>query len=304
MAEDGKRSGRMGIVTVLYGSHDVVEGFFDSLALQGDVDFKLYVIDNSPCPDALERCRGLARQHGIVAEFVFNNANLGVAKGNNQGIALALRDGCASVLLANNDTEFAAGALRRLAEAWRQGADVVTPKILYHGPDRLIWFAGGSIDTWTMRTPHHGMREIDRGQFDAPGDTGYAPTCFLLVDAGVLRQIGAMDEAYFVYYDDTDFIWRLRCAGRRVHYLPQAVVLHKVSTSTGGGESPFTVYYTNRNRVYFIRKHFRGIKRLAALAYMLATRVPTAARLPRLVAGRLWSGVRDGFRMPLGGDRL
>lgn len=289
----------IGIVTVLYGSEDVVDDFFASLARQDDVRFKVYVIDNSATPATLDRCRALAARYGIDAEFVFNGNNAGVARGNNQGIALALRDRCRWVLLANNDTEFAAGVLRALRAPLEQGESVATPKMLYAGAEPLIWYAGGRIDSWTMRTPHIGMRQSDRGQFDEPGYTGYAPTCFLLVDAALFERVGMMDEQYFVYYDDTDFMWRLQVAGIRVRYAPDAVVQHKVSTSTGGGESPFTVYYSNRNRIYFVRKNFTGLRKLVALAYAVLTRLPNAARLPSPIAAKLWQGVRDGFAMPV-----
>lgn len=287
----------IGIVTVLYNSGDVVEDFFVSLSRQTGVSFRLYVVDNSPTPETLERCRDLSTQHGIQAELVFNDANLGVAKGNNQGIALALRDSCRWVLLANNDTEFAPGTLVALLEPLQQGEVVATPKILYYGAERLIWYAGGRIDTWTMRVPHLGIHKTDRGQFDRPGYTGYAPTCFLLVDAKVFDRVGLMDERYFVYYDDVDFAWRLRQSGDRIRYVPAATVLHKVSTSTGGGESPFSVYYSNRNRIYFIRKHLTGVRRLVALGYTLFTRLLYAVWLPKPVGTRLWAGVRDGLQL-------
>jgi GT2 family glycosyltransferase len=283
----------------LYGSHDVVEGFFDSLASQRDVDFKLYVIDNSPSSETLELCRRLASHYHIDAEFVFNNANVGVARGNNQGIELALRDGCAAVLLANNDTEFDTGTIRLLIEEWRGGAMAATPKLLYHGAERLIWFAGGGINSWTMRTPHYGQLEVDHGQYDTPGETGYAPTCFLLVDATVFMRVGSMDETYFVYYDDTDFVWRMLQAGVRIRYVPNAVVHHKVSTSTGGAESPFTIYYSNRNRIYFIRKNLFGLRRMVAMAYALATRLVRTARLPLRLSARMWAGVHDGMKLPV-----
>src|SRR5688572_9950789 len=111
----------VGIVTVLYNSDAVLPDFFASLARQQDASFKLYVIDNSPTPSGVERCRTLAADLGIDAELVFNNHNGGVAKGNNQGIELALRDSCRWILLANNDVEFAAGTIGRLLEALRAG---------------------------------------------------------------------------------------------------------------------------------------------------------------------------------------
>ena len=94
----------IGIVTVLYNSDKVLEDFFTSLAAQENVHYRLYVIDNGTTDSGSRLSRELAQAHGIAAVCVFNNANVGVAKGNNQGIELALADGCTHVLLANNDT--------------------------------------------------------------------------------------------------------------------------------------------------------------------------------------------------------
>jgi GT2 family glycosyltransferase len=292
----------VGIVTVLYNSDTVLPDFFASLARQRDVALKLYVIDNSPSRSGTERCRALAAESGIDAELVFNDHNAGVAKGNNQGIALARRDGCRWILLANNDVEFAAGTIGALLDAVRGGETAATPKILYHGPQQLVWYAGGKIDPWRMLTPHTGMRCADRGQFDTPGYTGYAPTCFMLLDSSVFARVGLMDERYFVYYDDSDFVWRMNRAGLRIRYVPQAVVQHKVSTSTGGDRSPFTLYYISRNRIFFVRKNLRGLQRAVALTYVVATRLINAARLPKPLAGRLLAGIMDGLRLRVESD--
>jgi len=292
----------VGVVTVLFGGDDVVEGFFESLAGQDDVPMRVYVIDNNPTPALTERCRDLAAHHGIDAVCVFNDENVGVARGNNIGIDLALGDGCRWVLLANNDTEFAPGTFSALLAPMRAGELVTTPKILFPGSDRRIWYAGGRLGAWTSCTPHIGFDEPDRGQFDAEDHTGYAPTCFMLIDASVFSRVGTMDERYFAYYDDTDFVWRMRRAGLRIRYVPGSVVIHKVGSSTGGVESPFTLFHGNRNRVYFIRKNYRGLRRVSALGYVLATRVAKSFRQPRAASARMWAGVREGFRVPTRSD--
>lgn len=289
----------IGVVTVLFGGDDVVDGFFASLAGQDDVPFRVYVIDNNPTPVLTERCRELAERHGVDAVCVFNDANVGVAKGNNIGIEMALADGCRWVLLANNDTEFPPGTLRALLAPMAAGEVVTTAKLLFPGPERRLWYAGGTLGAWTSCTPHTGFGEPDRGQFDRAGHTGYAPSTFLLVDAEVFRRAGVMDEQYFAYYDDTDFVWRVLAAGFRLRYVPEAVVVHKVGSSTGGVESPFTLYQGNRNRIYFIRKNYRGLRRLTALGYVLVTRVAKSFRQPRAMSARMWAGVRDGFRLPV-----
>jgi len=290
----------LGIVTVLYNCDDVLSGFFYSLAQQHGVPFCLYVIDNSATDSGARICEELARRYDINCKVHFNNFNGGVARGNNQGIKLALGDGCSHVLLANNDTEFPGQTIINLFEALqREKAAAATPKIYYYGTEGKIWYGGGQFHEWRLLTPHLGMLEQDQGQCDRAGDTEYAPTCFMLVSADVFKKIGLMDEQYFCYYDDTDFVWRLRRAGLRLHYEPSCIVEHKVSTSTGGDDSPFSIYYMNRNRVYFARKNFKGLHRIFSLVYMTLTRIPRALRLGRNRAKRLWTGVRDGWHLAL-----
>jgi GT2 family glycosyltransferase len=290
----------IGIVTVLYNTDQVLPDFFQSLADQRDIRFRIYVIDNGTTDSGTRASEVLARRHGIDAVCVFNNANVGVAKGNNQGIELALADGCTHVLLANNDTQFGPATVSTLLATMKQHADLAaTPKIMYHGEPHLIWYAGGHINAWTMRTPHYGDRKRDTGQFDRQTYVGYAPTCFMLLDCRVFDAVGFMDEAYFVYSDDTDFVWRMKERAIRIRFVPAAVVLHKVSSSTGGSSSPFTVYYTNRNRIYFVRKNLSGLQRIVAAAYILCTRIPRLSLLPWSIWKSGWRGVLEGFRMAI-----
>ena len=300
MSESTSPRPLIGVVTVLYNSNEVLEGFFESLQRQlgGGFDLRLYVLDNSAEESGSVLSRRLAAQHGIDAVVVFNNANLGVAKGNNQGIERALADGCSHVLLSNNDVEFEAGVIDGLmSELGRNAVSAVTPKIHYFDGDRRIWFVDGQFSPWTMQIHHRGIGEADAGQFDHLGRIDYAPTCFMLFKAELFAQLGLMDERYFVYYDDADFLWRMKAAGKALHLVPSCLVRHKVSSSTGGDFTPFSVYYSNRNRIYFLRKHLRGLQKYVAMGYLLSTRLVQYALLPRAAAAKLKQGVRDGFKL-------
>lgn len=292
----------IGVVTVLFNSEDVVLEFFKSLECQvesGD-RMRVYVIDNSPTRACLDQCERLAQRFGVDAVFVFNNANLGVAAGNNQGIKLALKDGCSHILLANNDTVVPRMSVARLlASLTEHGAQAVSPKIYFHGEGRVLWYAGAPFNGWTMRAPHRGMDQPDIGQFDSIEMVQYAPTCFMLVDSEVFERIGLMDEKYFCYWDDTDFVYRLHQSGFRLLYDPRVTVDHKVSSSTGGQESPFTVFHMTRNRVYFARKNLSGLQRASALAFIVLSRLYRAINMPKPLAAKLRAGLRQGFEMAL-----
>lgn len=295
---------RIGIVTVLYKSDDVLPDFFTSLAAQVDSSFhqRLYVIDNSPDDSGTKLSEQLSAKYGIDAVCIFNNHNGGVAAGNNQGIRQALADGCSHILLANNDTVFPPGTISGLLSGLlSEKATAITPKIYFHTPaaPKLLWYAGAPFSAWTTRGPHRGMGKPDLGQYDRREDTEYAPTCFMLVDSGIFGCIGLMDEQYFCYYDDTDFVFRLRRFGARLVYDPSHCVDHKVSSSTGGDESPFSLFYMNRNRVYFARKNLRGLQKIFALTYMTLTRLPRTMRMDRASAERVWAGFREGWKLKL-----
>jgi len=292
----------IGIVTVLYNSDEVLEGFFKSLEMQVTTAARqrLYVIDNSPSPTGTRLAERLARDHGVDSVCIFNDHNGGVAAGNNQGIVLALQDGCSHVLLANNDTEFPPQTIGGLLGSLEHNtATAITPKIFVYGPGNILWYAGASMTGWTMRTPHFGLGKPDCGQFDTLTETEYAPTCFMLVKVEIFKTVGMMDEAYFCYYDDTDFVFRLRKAGGRLIYDPSFTVEHKVSSSTGGEESPFSLFYMTRNRLYFARKNLRGLERFIALLYVVATRLVRVAAMSRPKGERVLAGIKAGMRVPV-----
>ncbi|MGF6755975.1 GT2 family glycosyltransferase [Paraburkholderia sp. GAS42] len=288
----------IGVVTVLYQSDGVLEDFFASLEVQQHVNLKVYVIDNSATESGSITSRRMADQAGIDTQIVFNNANVGVARGNNQGIKMALADGCDYVLLANNDVEFRDPmTIAKLLAPVAAGTTLATfPKIMYHGTNR-IWCAGGSISRLKAITAHVGDGDEDTGQFDDELFSEYAPTCFMMLDRSVFERVGMMDEKYFVYYDDTDFVWRMNHADIHLLYVPVSQVGHKVSFSTGGDETPFSLFYCTRNRIYFSRKNLGFPYSVIAAGYSL---IAMLAKCPRFTpAGRksVIRGIVAGMRL-------
>lgn len=74
-----------------------------------------------------------------------------------------------------------------------------------------------------------------------------------------LCEIGGFDEDYFCYVEDVDLGFRLRLAGYRCLYIPQSVVRHVGSGTTGGQHSDFALYYGHRNLVWTFVKDMPGI---------------------------------------------
>lgn len=264
----------IGLVTVLYRSNDVLEGFFKSLSNQTYKNYHLFLIDNSPSIECDQILDNLMVRYPIVKwTHIKNNENVGVAKGNNQGIELAMKNGYPYTLLLNNDIEFddpdAIFKLQQTAQLHNES--IIIPKILFYDT-RRIWMAGGGYVYSKGITYHEGEGCLDDERFNSAKYFSYAPTCFMLIKNEVFKQIGLMDEKYFVYFDDTDFCYRAHINGFNILYNPEVSILHKVSSSTGGNRSLFTIFYANRNRLYFIRKNFRGLNYAIAFFVTIVSR--------------------------------
>lgn len=74
-----------------------------------------------------------------------------------------------------------------------------------------------------------------------------------------LQKVGGFDEDFFCYVEDVDLGFRLRLAGYRCLYVPQSVVHHVGSGTTGGNNSDFSIYYGHRNLVWTFIKNMPGI---------------------------------------------
>ena len=249
----------VGIVTVLYNSAKVLDDYFLSLANQTYKNFILYVIDNASSDNSIDIVKNVSQITSFPVRIICNKNNLGVAKGNNQGIEMAMKEGCDYILLSNNDIVLESECIRVLL--------VVVPKIFFYNSD-LLWYAGGGFIDTKGAVSHWGYLERDSLKYSCDIDVDYAPTCVALIATSVFLEIGMFDEKYFVYYDDTDFMRRLKINKINVHFCPQAILWHKESMSTGGMKSDFSVYYMSRNQIYYSFKYFNKITLLIMLLYL------------------------------------
>lgn len=290
---------RLALVTILYQSDAVLDDFFRSLYAQSYQSFTIYVVDNSASPQTDQVLADCMNRYPLAGyHYINSGANVGVAAGNNIGIRAALADQATHILLLNNDIVFEQTDLLERMLGLATAHAMITPKIFYYDTD-LLWMAGGHMDHMRALGVHEGMKQKDSPAFSVSKPISYAPTCFLMVRADVFSQTGLMDESYFCYYDDTDFVWRAQCHGFDLWYDAGSSLRHKVSSSSGGDASPFYIYYANRNKIYFIRKHYRFVKKIWLLAYTLLSRVVFYVRFDSVGRKKLTAGLKDGFRLPV-----
>lgn len=262
-------SKKIGIVTVLFNSQAVLEDFFVSLEKQSYRNFILYVVDNKSSDNSLELVCRLKDDALFRTEVIANEDNYGVAKGNNIGITKAINDGCELVLLSNNDVVFEADTINNLVIGMEShAASMAVPKIYLYGSD-IIWCAGGHFSKRSGQNIHRGYGLVDEGKYSIDEHITFAPTCFMLISKDVFDRVGFMDENYFVYWDDTDFVYRAVTHNESLWYIPESVVQHKEAVSTGN-MSDFSIFYQCRNFTYFALKNYSRPYVIYVIAFNIA----------------------------------
>ena len=255
-------------VVINWNGREVLEPCLRTLLASSYPNLSVLLVDNASSDGSVR----FVRDEFPSVRVAEQSSNLGFAAGVNAGLKLALDEGANYILLLNNDIELDGNAVSALVEAAlaHPKSAFVGPLIYYADRPSVIWSAGGSVSFWTGNIRHLGLREEDAGQYVEVRDVDYVTACAVLASAEAVRAIGLMDEAYYMYNEDTDWCVRARDAGFEVLFAPSARIWHKVSMSSGGGLTPFKIYHRLRSTLRFFSLHARpyhwlGIVPLTAL---------------------------------------
>ena len=205
----------------------------------------------------------------VAREFpearLLRRGNIGFSAANN----LVLRESDAgAVLLLNPDTEVYAGtldaALARLRSAPRIGMVgvklVLESGELDHACKRsfptplsaLAHFTGIGRDDGAGESLSQ-YRATHLGD-DDPGEVDAVNGAFMLCRAEAVREVGLLDEGYWLYMEDLDWCRRFWQAGWKVFYEPAGVALHVKGASSGGRRRPKQEIAFHRGMARFYRR--------------------------------------------------
>jgi len=164
--------------------------------------------------------------------------NAGFSAGNNRGIESGSHE---FVLLLNPDAELKDGAIEMLVAAARADARVGIVGPLVLGSDGLVQLGSfGRFPTLVRRVGIGLSRGWHRllGQRDTsprvPGvrtDVDWVTGACMLVRRTAIDDVGPMDEAFFLYYEDIEWCHRMRDHGWRVVLEPSARCVHRLGRS-------------------------------------------------------------------------
>ena len=245
---------KVSIVVLNYNGKDDLRKCLLSLFRLDYSNFEVIVVDNNSTDGSLEE----ARQHFPRVVFIKNAENLGFSVGNNVGIRYVLEKMTDFVLLLNNDTEVEKSFLTKMIKVANLNpqAGLLSPLIFAGNTDK-IWFSGGSIDWFRMKTTHL------EGALDALSG------CAMLIRAEVFAKIGLLDEDFFLYFEDTDFSLRARQAGFSNLLVREATVRHFEKSEKNKKNK---VYWLVLSGLIFFQKNAPNYLKLWHWFYLLLRR--------------------------------
>lgn len=236
-------------------------------------DFEVILVDNGSSDGSAE----YLETHYPWVKVVENKKNLGFAAGTNIGIKQAKGE---YILTLNNDTQMDNHFLECLVRVMKSDESVgmCAPKMLFY--DGRINSAGICLSR-SGAAWDRGMSEPDIGQYDSTEEIFGPCAGAALYRKKMLEEIGLFDEDFFLYMEDVDLAFRGRLAGWKCLYVPDAKVYHVFGGTTGYG-SDLTVYYGNRNLLWYVAKDFPGSFLIKSLPWIIGRNlaaVPYYARM-------------------------
>lgn len=272
------------IITINYNGLQDTCDMIASFRSYESYPYEIIVVDNASQNNEAEQLCMLFPEITVVS----SERNLGFAGGNNLGYRHAKGD---YIFFLNNDMEICEPVLEKLVFRLQQPqVGGVSPMMrCFYPPHILLYYGYQRMTPITLRNPTPLYDASREASYYLPCQTEVMHGGAMMVRREVIDCVGEMTEAYFLFYEEFDWSYRITDAGYRLWYEPGATVYHKEGM-TIGKSSPVREFYLSRARILFARRNNRGIDKYLSCLY-LATLVLAKRALYYMFRGE-WKMLR------------
>jgi GT2 family glycosyltransferase len=250
----------LSIIIVNWNTRELLANCLSSIAAdpswQAGYTAEVWVVDNA----STDGSPAWVRQHFPWVKLIENKENLGFARANNQAIRQSSGH---YLLLLNSDTAVRPHALQRLWYFMEQQPEAgAAGACLFNGDGSLqhSCYPAPSLSGELWRLLHldtlwaYDAYRPERWDTLTPQPVDVLLGACLMVRRAVVKQVGLLDEDYFMYSEEVDLCYRIRQASWTIYWLPEAEVVHFGGQSTRQvADEMFLQLY--RGKVLYFRKH-------------------------------------------------
>lgn len=236
------------VVIPNYNGIDFVGVCLDSIRKQNMKDFAVILVDNG----STDGSRQLVETQYPEVQVIGLKENTGFCRAVNEGIRASVTP---YVILLNNDTQAApdfVGKLLNAIKCRKKAFSCGAKMIQFHNRDCIddagnLYNALGWAYARGKGRPEQKYNRSCRVFSTCGGASIYCRS--------VLDEIGFFDEEHFAYLEDTDIGYRARIQGYENWFIPEAVVYHIGSGTSGSRYNQFKIRYSSRNNIYMLYKN-------------------------------------------------
>ncbi|MEH7356561.1 glycosyltransferase family 2 protein [Neobacillus drentensis] len=234
--------------------------------------YTIYIVDNGSTNDSYEQMEKEYRHHEKVV--VIKSENLGYARGNNNGIRQAMKDGYDIITVTNNDVIFLEDSIDRmyLFLESNKNASVAAPYILspegvLHNLPTLKKVSNRDYLLHHTRLEKFLSKESKR-QYDQEYNlTGTAirnepipiykfSGCCFMAKREMLEEVGLFDENTFLYFEEDIICQKMVNSDYQAYFLPDSKIVHHHGLTTGK-DNLFVDTEMLKSEMYFLSKYNR-----------------------------------------------
>ena len=211
-------------------------------------EYRVVMVDNG----SADGSAAFAQSAYPDVRVITSPVNLGFAAGNNLAVQQLDTE---LIAFLNNDTRADPKWLEALVRSVTAAPDIACAggRIVSWDGKTVDFMGGGATLTGLGIQSGYG----EPGSVDAPeGDILFACGGSMIVRRDAYREVGGLDDDYFLFYEDVDLGWRFWLAGYRVRYAPDAVMYHRHHGGTRRFEDERLAVLYERNALYTIYKNY------------------------------------------------
>ena len=238
------------IIVLTWNSASHISTCLTHLTHQTIKDFEVIVIDSASDDNAFQDI--LIKYPKLKFQIEYNTSNFGFSVANNIGAQIA--KGKWLVFL-NADAFPEPDWLEKLFESAEKNPDYTffsSRQIQANDPEYLDG-AGDAYHVSGLAWRNGYNHKTTKSKYEQK-EVFSACAAAALIEHDIFLEMGGFDEDFFSYFEDVDLGFRLRLQGKKSLYVPDAVVHHVGSASTGK-RSDFSVYYGYRNMIWTFFKN-------------------------------------------------
>jgi GT2 family glycosyltransferase len=295
---------KVAIILLNWNSYEHTANCIESLSAVRPANFDILVVDNGSTDGS-----GTALQNKFNHIIYLPNAtNEGFAGGNNRGFAYAIEHDYAYSLMLNNDVFVEPNFLDLLVNYLEANPAVgaIQPKIFFNSNRQKVWNGGSYFLSWLGWTYSKNYMRAAGPTQSKFAQVDWITGCALLVRTSIVKQIGALNDHFFIYYEDVDFSFRIRAAGYKLMFHPDSVIYHIAGMANKakvkgkeGYANPYVHYLNFRNHIWVLRAYTKWYQWpttfITLIAYSLAIMLYFVARWRWTKLAMMLKGILHGF---------